>query len=385
MNFDPTRIDEDGVGEGHLDETPVHAILLSVQRTGATGRLTIEDAAGQNHMYFMRGQPVGVQLAEFHHPLGQLLLELGRIDASIFLKAQRLISEGNRLPGQVFKEIDVLDDAALKEVLAVQSRRKAAQFCRFGSRAFLFGRGLSFLSGFNATPLDIHAVIYLAVRQQMGPSSREALLESLAGKEIHSPFSPEQPLPAPLKEFEFGPPEERFLRRVCSGWQSVNDLKETGTLPAEDMAVMLRFLQLIGRLDVREPAGAPAEVSIPRKAPTAEAQTDVFSSSPDGDAPSVPSPRLRTHTETTDPRGDIHNVPTDTGNVEPRVAAKNQAPSVQSGKSLLTASDDEAAPRPKKKKRRRRIPLPSEGSSAMSVPRKEKTTVSPLPSIVIED
>lgn len=382
MNFDPTRIDEDGLGEGHLDETPVHSILLSVQRTGATGRLTIEDAAGQNHMYFMRGQPVGVQLAEFHHPLGQLLLELGRIDATIFLKAQRLIAEGNRLPGQVFKEINVLDDAALKEVLAVQSRRKAAQFCRFGSRAFQFGRGLSFLSGFNATPLDIHAVIYLAVRQQMGPSSREALLESLAGKEVHSPFSPDQPLPAPLKEFEFGPPEERFLRRICSGWQSVNDLKETGTLPAEDMAVMLRFLQLIGRLDVREPAAAPAEISIPK----AEPQADVFSSSPTSSPPdSVPSPRLRTHAETTDPRSDIHNVPTDTGSAEPRVAAKNKSPAAPSDKSLLTADDDEAAPRPKKKKRRRRTPLPSEGSSAMSVPRKEKTTVSPLPTIVIED
>ncbi len=237
------------------------------------------------------------------------------------------------------------------------------------------------MSGFNATPLDIHAVIYLAVRQQMGPSSREALLEDLSGKEVHSPFSPDQPLPAPLKEFEFGPPEERFLRRLCSGWQRVKDLKETGTLPAEDMAVMLRFLQLISRLDVRVPPAAAAPAAVPM--PIAEKPTDVFSSSPHSSPDSVPQPRLKTQTETTDPRGDIHNVPTDTGSVEPIVAESAKKPPPT--KSLLTADEDEPLPRPKKKKRRRRTALPSEGSSAMSTPRKEKTTVQPLPSIVIED
>lgn len=443
MAFDPSRIDDDQCGEGHLDEVPIYDVLMAVQRSQATGRLTIQEAAGENHMYFMRGQPVGVELAEMLHPLGQLLLELGRINGAAYVKAQRLISEAQRLPGQVFKELGVLDESSLKEVLSIQARKKAEHFCRFGGRPFTFCRGLSFLSGFNSTPLDIHAVIFLAVRQQMGPESREAWLDAARHQEVSAEGFGEMPLPAPPAVYNFGPPEERFLVRLAAGFESLERLAETGTLPRDEMAVLLRYLQLLGRLQMRPAPKAPATVD--NAALASSTEEDVFST--------ARPPRVQA--ERTDPSrdaGDIHDIPTELPPVakpappeapprravpeplpaplpavEPLPAAPSRAPApVETAPSppprpaakaapkrveslLQTEPPRPAAPSPaplpterggvtfpsektleeepkkKKKRTRRSEPEPSRGSVAVSVPKKEKTTLSPLPSIVIED
>ena len=71
--FDPATIADEACIEAHLDADPIHGVLLSLGQKQITGRLTVADAAGDNHMYFMQGRPAGVQLAEHFHPLGQRL------------------------------------------------------------------------------------------------------------------------------------------------------------------------------------------------------------------------------------------------------------------------------------------------------------------------
>lgn len=274
--FDPSTIPDDACNEGHLDQDPIYQVLLELGQKQVTGRLTIADAVGDNHMYFMQGRPVGVHLAEHFHPLGQLLLELGRMSGATFVKAQRLIVEGNRLPGQVYKELGILDESGLKDVLAIQARRKAEHFCRLGSRPFRFCRGLSYLTGFTSTPLDAHAVIFLAIRQQMGEQAREAYLERVRNEQVRlvppgappggygvDDVVPNFGLPASLDGYGFGPPEERFLQRLLVNWVGVVDLAETGTLPRDEMAVLLRYLEVVGRLKRRQPPPAPAPLPEP--------------------------------------------------------------------------------------------------------------------------
>lgn len=382
MAFDPNVIPDDQCSTGHLDADPVYEVITAIGRTKVTGRLTVEDAAGENHMFFMQGQPVGVQLAEYIHPLGQLLLELGRVDGRAFVRAQRRISEGQRLAGQVFKELGCLDDAQLKEVLSLQARRKAEYFCRYGSRAFTFCRGLGFLSGFSATPLNVHAVIYLAVQQQMGPQSREAWLESMKHNDVKLRAGSDAPLPAPLADYNFGPPEERFLLRLASDFHGVDHLAETGTLPRDEMAVLLRYVELIGRLETRTRTVASST------------EDDVFSTSRPATAAPTGAP-VSDVFERTDPgrQRDIHNVPTEVGAEPapaPRPRAQSSAPPM---KSLLFPSEETLEPEPapapprrkKKKKKRRHVPEPSVGSSAISETKKEKTGVHELPSIVIDE
>ncbi|HEY4219754.1 MAG TPA: DUF4388 domain-containing protein, partial [Myxococcota bacterium] len=299
--FDPGRIPEDSCVEGHLDGEPIYDVLTAIHGARATGRLTVEDGSGPNHMFFMEGRPVGVALSEYVHPLGQLLLELGRINGQTFVKAQRKIAEGNRLAGQVFKEIGVLDEDTLADVLAIQARKKAEHFCRLGSRPFTFCNGRVYLNGFTSTPLDIFVVIYLSVKSQLGPDARASWIDAARETQVRIMNAPGDAhgLPAPLSSFGFGIAEERFLQRIIGGWEKVSELCDTGTLPADEAALLLRFLEVIGRLDKRAAPAVPAIISALIKQPkelatlaVPEGLDDVFSSSgpmPAAQRPAGPS------------------------------------------------------------------------------------------------
>ena len=479
--FDPAKISDDACAEGHLDSDPIYGVLLALGQKLITGRLTIADAAGDNHMYFMQGRPVGVHLAEHFHPLGQLLLELGRMDGATFVRAQRLIAEGNRLPGQVYKELGILDDQSLKEVLSIQARRKAEHFCRLGSRAFTFCRGLTYLTGFTSTPLDPHAVIFLAVRQQMGEQSREGWLEAARGEQVRlmppGGMPPEGTtvehlgLPGAPQNFGFGAPEERFLQRLLTSFESVVDLAETGTLPRDEMAVLLRYLEVIGRLQRRPipikraptptpmdapalarpvvvppqvpavPYGAPVsphavtspkqvsavlprspELEALQRAPLSEPTSDdVFSKPSPAAAPRPQAPAAAAADipwanpdAATDPRRPavtreelMAPLPMLTTPPSPRPSANEPMVFASAGtlgpvklnslndalndptpvsQPSIVVSEDLPPPVVKKKKVKRSEPLPSEASGVLvSETRREKTMISELPSIVIDE
>jgi hypothetical protein len=439
--FDPSAIADEACVEGHLDADPIYGVLLSLGQKQVTGRLTVADAVGDNHMYFMQGRPVGVQLAEHFHPLGQLLLELGTCSGAMFVKAQRLIAEGNRLPGQVYKELNVLDDKSLKDVLAIQARRKAEHFCRLGSRGFTFCRGLTFLTGFTSTPLDPHAVVFLAVRQQMGEQSREHWLDAARGVQLRLVPAGGVPaagagvenagLPAPLSAYGFGPPEERFLQRLLGGFESVASLSETGTLPRDEMAVLLRYLEVIGRLQRRPIPAKPAPTPPPASPPTAQAPERAppppqLSHAPPRPttppAPTPPPPRAvpRQVTALTAPSPELDalknlalsepssddvfsrpgaaalprpGVASPTALTDPRrPLAPTSEPGIVFASSLSVAPvtppppADDVAPVVRKKKVKRSEPLPSEGSGLLvSETRREKTMVTELPTIVVDD
>ncbi len=417
--FDPAKIADDACADGHLDRDPIYAVLLALGQQLITGRLTIDDAAGENHMYFMQGRPVGVHLAEHFHPLGQLLLELGRMSGATFVRAQRLIAEGNRLPGQVYKELGILDDASLKDVLAIQARRKAEHFCRLGSRAFRFCRGLTYLTGFTSTPLDPHAVIFLAVRQQMGEQSRENWLEAARGEQVRlvppggsppegadssRPLAENFGLPAPPQNFGFGPPEERFLQRLLAGFEGVVELQDTGTLPREEMAVLLRYLEVIGRLHRRPvpkraptptpvdafipahvPQSAPRQISalIERPVEVAELKNIALAEPTSDDVFSKPKPAPAGGTVPRLPPQPfaLADAPTD-----PKRPAVTKDELNRPETPSVVISEELPAPVVRKKKVKRTEPLPSEGSGLLaSETRKEKTMIAQLPSIVIED
>ena len=423
MAFDPSRILDDSCVAGHLDGDPVYEVLLAIHAHKATGRLTVEDGAGANHIFFMQGKPVSVGLAEYVHPLGQLLLELGRVNGQTFVRAQRMIAEGNRLAGQVFKALGVVNDDDLHGVLAIQARKKAEYFCRLGSRPFVFCRGLTYLVGFVSTPLDIYVVIYLAVRAQLGTDARAAWIAGARDLQVRIQNAPGDDigLPAPLAAFGFGVAEERFLQRIVGGWEKVAELCDTGTLPADEAGVLLRFLEVIGRLDKRAPPVVPALVPPTSKRPRAlgvpERLDDVFSSFdplPELALPAVAAPpvrpavafsgpndrtdprRLTIHDERTQPLGEAAHVSSEQVTSTPASASSKDKPLFRSvlfpepqqhaPRPPSLPSDDLPAPVVKKKKVKRSEPLPSEGSGVrVSETRREKTNITPMPTIVIED
>ena len=54
MPFDPTTQADEATYEGHLDQEPMGSVLSQVIRHKVTGRLTIRDEQGQNHLFLMQ-------------------------------------------------------------------------------------------------------------------------------------------------------------------------------------------------------------------------------------------------------------------------------------------------------------------------------------------
>ncbi len=274
MPFDPTTQADEATYEGHLDQEPMGSVLSQVIRHKVTGRLTIRDEQGQNHLFLMQGRPVGVVLSQVLHPLGQLLLELGKVDSAQFVRAQRLIGDGERLPGQVFMEIGAITEGELKETLAIQARRKAQRFVSARGVAFEFSKGLSFLTGFKSTPMDGAPLLYHALSARLDAAARKAFLQKFGRQQVRATNAN---LGAPLDAFGFGRAEERFLGRLTD-WHTVAELDQFGTLPGEDVALILAHLEGMGQLEVAPPgvvhpkagaAPAPALSSPKTPAPVA--------------------------------------------------------------------------------------------------------------------
>jgi hypothetical protein len=407
--------------EGSFEVNPLYTVLLALHQTRSSGRLTAIDEHGEHHMFFMMGRPVGVTLGEPVHPIGQLLLELGRINGTVFVQAQRAIAEGNRLPGQVYKELGVIDESHLKELLKMQAKRKAEYFCRLGARPFAFARGLAFLQGFASTPMESAAVLFLAVRRHFDGALRAAWLRAAAQDEFYL----DAPFPVASAAVGFGPPEERFLQRLQTSYIDINELTETGALPTDDIALMLRFLEVFGVLR-RRPRGpvAPRTLST-AQTPVTPLLAPLLSSTPLPQAhPSMTTtstvapvsgltPALRE--PTADEVFSRAPAPAPTRSTAPPPPASTgwssllgagapmaaQTPTASANaqgdpwKAALEAPTPPEAPRPeleldapvvRKKKVKRVEPLPSEGTGVLvGETRREKTEMKPMPSIVFDD
>lgn len=285
--FDPAQIADGASYQGNLAEEPMAQLLMRLLKERATGRLSVRDEHGENLLFFMQGRPVGVILSQVVHPLGQLLLELGKVDSTQFVKAQRLIGNGERLPGQVFIEIGAITEADLKDVLGQQARRKAAVFVALKNLPFEFGKGPLFLTGFKSNPMEGAPLVFHALAASMDADGRRAFLAAFGSNRVRAR---NVDLGAPLGAFGFGKAEERFLQRLAD-WRTISDLDQGGTLPSEDIAALLRYLQEAQQLESAPPAEpAPAPVV------TAPAPAPVEDEEEEAPAPPPPRPRARTAT-----------------------------------------------------------------------------------------
>jgi hypothetical protein len=100
--------------------------------------------------------------------------------------------------------------------------------------------------------MNLHMLVYLAVVQQMSKPALERFLHLLKEKDVRLRTPSESLLPAEISVYGFGLPETRFLKRLKKKFQPVWELLETGTLLREDTAIILRYLQIEGLLDIRK-------------------------------------------------------------------------------------------------------------------------------------
>ncbi|MBN2359577.1 MAG: hypothetical protein JXR83_08975 [Deltaproteobacteria bacterium] len=254
--FDPKSLLDDETGRWSFEETSVYQVFATLVDGRLTGVVTTRPDADAGRLFLREGEPVGVQLAEVYAPIGQLLLELGYIDAATFVKAQALIAHEQRLPGQVFIELNAIDANCLQQVINVQAKRQVRRFIEDCRGTFTFSRGPAFLTGFSTTTIGPDLLIWLSLERSFTEEPAERYLASLAGKHVKLAAG----LSGLVTELGFGPPEERFLARLGE-WHSVDELDKFGTLPRPQIGLLLKFLDMRQRLQLRPAPEAIAAIA----------------------------------------------------------------------------------------------------------------------------
>lgn len=170
---------------GQLARTPLPHLLVYAHERQLTGTFDFRAPDGATASVLVRaGQPAKAQLSTPPIYLGQVLLEMGVIDAKMLDESLRAMSTtGQRkLHGLVLLEKNALDTSQLDQGLRVQLLRKVAQLARMPPAAvFEFYTDWDGLTTFGAepTPIDALSVVWAAIREAPPLDHVKAALERL--------------------------------------------------------------------------------------------------------------------------------------------------------------------------------------------------------------
>ncbi|HEV8322203.1 MAG TPA: J domain-containing protein [Myxococcota bacterium] len=227
---------------GSFKQISLAAFLHALYKRDATGELHVRHDGRQDVVYVRDGFPLAVTNDRVTvDVLGQILMELGLIDAAQHNQSLERLARGGARHGEVLLEMGVLDQAGLRQGLTVQLRRKLNRlfYIEDGSFAWYFGD--------HGRAVEVHThplqVIMQGVRSAYGAERLAGVDERLRRKamKLLGGFAPYEPL------YEFEEDERRAVRLLSS--------EAHGTLEAFEAASGLgpvRARGLVHVLDVTE-------------------------------------------------------------------------------------------------------------------------------------
>jgi tetratricopeptide (TPR) repeat protein len=170
---------------GQLARTPLPHLLVYAHDRQLTGTFDFRAPDGATASVLVRaGQPAKAQLSTPPIYLGQVLLELGIIDAGTLDESLRAMSATaqRKLHGSVLLDKNAIDRSQLDQGLRIQVLRKVAQLARMPpASVFEFYADWDGLATFGAepTPIDALSVIWAAIREAPPLDHVKSALERL--------------------------------------------------------------------------------------------------------------------------------------------------------------------------------------------------------------
>ena len=237
--------------KGRFDnESPSH-IVSRLYQSKMTGALRSYADKGVNALFFRDGTPVGVRMANNQTMLGHILHELKIIDDAQLATAEQVITSEQRVPLQYFRDLGLLNDELETQIKQMQAQREIEKFAescvaKGSATEFEWGQGISFLVGFSAAWIPIEQVVYETLRRDWITAESEAFLQNFGTRQVCLRGR----LPDPVTRFGFGEKESEFLKAI-QNWQGVDDLTKWAIVKRPRISFILRFIDLLGLLDVR--------------------------------------------------------------------------------------------------------------------------------------
>lgn len=220
-------------------------------REKGTGVLLVHDAIGTSRAFFLDGKPQGARLSRLKNPIGHIIVERGHVTEEKLNEALELHNKSGKLLGQVLLEMQLVDEATLKSVMAIQSRLNFLTI--FGNREgrLEFEEGLVNLTDFTPAPMSPLLALYEGIKDYAREEVTYDLLARMAFAAICLSDKAQ-----PLLE-ELGPAEQ-MAARLLDAYRFTGDLARSVPLAPKALAALLFALNELGGLTI-----APA-INVPR-------------------------------------------------------------------------------------------------------------------------
>lgn len=199
---------------GQLARTPLPHLLVYAHDRQLTGTFEFRAPdASMATVLMLQGRPAKAKLTAESIYLGQVLLELGAIDAAAHDASLREMASpasagARRLHGTILLELGAIDRGQLDDGLRAQLLRKMALVATMpAATVFEFYGDWDGLADFgaDAVPIDTFGVVWSAIREQPPFEHAKAALERMTRGRLRAAKT------AQLDRFAFSPEERRWI------------------------------------------------------------------------------------------------------------------------------------------------------------------------------
>src|SRR5687767_11599012 len=109
---------------GSFAKTPFAHVLVYLHTHELSGTLEVHQGEAVHHVYFQKGCPAKVRSSDDSMPLGDVLLDMGLIDAAAYQSSLQALADGQGLQGQILIGMGALTMPTLIRGLKEQLTRK---------------------------------------------------------------------------------------------------------------------------------------------------------------------------------------------------------------------------------------------------------------------
>ena len=268
---------------GSFVKTPFPHLLVYALERRLTGSFELYRGAGVVATIFMTaGCPSKVRTAEPIHYLGDILLELGMIDAAARTASLQKMQAESKLQGQALLELGAIDPGRLEAGLRAQVERKIERFFALPNETtFHYYDSFDLLSAFGGapSPIDPLPVLWRGVREHPAWEHVDATLRRIGSALVRAAPA------AQLARFAFTPAEMPAVDLLQQRAVRMADLM--GIVGPNVGQLLVYLLMIMKQVDLVDPAQAqgqmrPAPAGTPPSSGQAFARVQLQKQTPRG-------------------------------------------------------------------------------------------------------
>jgi curved DNA-binding protein CbpA len=250
----------DALESGDLATTPLAALLLDALERGATGALTVNHSGAHSRVFVRDGLPAGAQSFASFRPLGQILVQQGRIDMDALSRSLAEMARTGRPQGEILIELGAVSSADVSRALAEQQAAYVHDIAARAAGVYAWEPGLppEWTRGARVPPLR-------AIVAALRPAAALPLVEEILAGLGEAVLTLTPAYDEVAHAFAWTPEESRRLEPLRAGCRAP-ELATEGVDPGAARAVLAALVRL-GLAGARGAATAAVPRAIRELAP----------------------------------------------------------------------------------------------------------------------